>query len=204
MVGRQRPTASTPGRKATVPMAETLTARHVDPRTLLTDRNVRTDVRLDKQFVASLREFGVLMPIVAVNSPAGLRVRYGQRRTLGAIAADLDTVHVVVLGEEDSCDATEIHRVLTQYHENVSRAGLTTSEEVEVYAQLHAFGISAHIQPYCTDWKANGHTDTRASHNANQTATSSAEDKEAAKKARRLVIDNNKAWETAMTPDANG
>ncbi len=59
---------------------------YVDPATLLVDVNVRHDARVDKDFVASIREHGVLVPIVAVRTSEGaLRVRYGHRRTLAVI-----------------------------------------------------------------------------------------------------------------------
>jgi hypothetical protein len=41
---------------------------NLDPRTLLVDVNVRQDAQLDKQFVATIRDHGVLVPIVAVDS----------------------------------------------------------------------------------------------------------------------------------------
>jgi ParB family chromosome partitioning protein len=69
----------------------------LDPRDLLVDVNIRTDARLDKDFVASIKDFGVLVPIIAVRTAAGdVRVRFGHRRTLAAIEADLATVPVEV------------------------------------------------------------------------------------------------------------
>jgi ParB family chromosome partitioning protein len=45
--------------------------------------NIRTDARLDKAFVASIKDFGVLVPITAVRTVTGdVRVRFGHRRTL--------------------------------------------------------------------------------------------------------------------------
>ncbi len=56
--------------------ARTLTVEHVDPASLLIDINVRTDTSLDKDFLASIRDLGVLVPIVAVRTEHGsLRVR---------------------------------------------------------------------------------------------------------------------------------
>jgi ParB family chromosome partitioning protein len=74
--------------------------------------------------VASIREVGVLMPIVAVRTAEGaVRVRYGHRRTLAAIEADRTTVPVIVTGSDD---ADDVARIITQWHENEHRAGLST------------------------------------------------------------------------------
>jgi ParB family transcriptional regulator, chromosome partitioning protein len=59
-------------------MSHTVTrTEQLDPRTLLVDVNVRTDLQLDKQFVATIRDHGVLVPIVAIDTPDGVRVRSG-------------------------------------------------------------------------------------------------------------------------------
>ncbi len=49
----------------------------LDPATLLVDVNVRTDAALGKDFLASVAEFGVLVPIVAVRAEQGVRVGTG-------------------------------------------------------------------------------------------------------------------------------
>jgi hypothetical protein len=64
---------------------------HVDPRTLLIETNVRSDAFLSPRFVQSIKDHGVLTPVLVVRTPDGLRVRAGQRRTLGAIDADRPT-----------------------------------------------------------------------------------------------------------------
>ena len=57
----------------------------LDPRTLLLDGNIRSEADLDEDFVASIRQRGVVQPIVAVQTEQGVQVRYGQRRTLAVI-----------------------------------------------------------------------------------------------------------------------
>ena len=116
----------------------------LDPRTLLVDPNIRTDLQIDADFVASLKDFGVLVPIVAVRTAEGaIRVRFGNRRTVGAIEADLPTVPVRVVADEATDDAAEIERIITQYHENTMRAGITRTEEIGVVAALFDLGVSA-------------------------------------------------------------
>ena len=117
---------------------------YVDPATLLVDRNVRQDARLDREFLASIRDLGVLVPIVVVRVADGsLRVRYGHRRTLAAIEAGHANVAVVVVADEATDDATEVDRLVGAYAENEHRTALSTAERVDVFTQLSAFGVSA-------------------------------------------------------------
>ena len=116
----------------------------LDPRTLLLDVNVRQDPRLDKDFLASIKDLGVLMPIVAVRTANGdVRVRFGHRRTLAAIEVGLPSVPVDIVGDESSDDASQIDRIVSQYAENEHRTALSASERVGVVEQLSAFGMSA-------------------------------------------------------------
>ena len=125
-------------------MSESATITHVDPGTLLVDLNVRNDLHLDRHFVESIRDLGVLVPIVAVRTKDGsLRVRFGHRRTLAAVAAELPYVAVVVAADETVGDPTEIERLLGQYAENQHRLGLKANEQAQVFTQLNAFGVSA-------------------------------------------------------------
>jgi ParB family transcriptional regulator, chromosome partitioning protein len=58
------------------------TIEHLDPHTLVLDTNVRDEADLDAEFIASIKEHGVLIPIAAIRASDGqLRVRAGQRRT---------------------------------------------------------------------------------------------------------------------------
>ena len=83
---------------AQVPAAGTL--EHLDPQTLELETNVRDDAALDADFVASIKEHGVLNPIAAVRGHDGVvRVRAGQRRTLAAREAGLTSVPVYVRHE---------------------------------------------------------------------------------------------------------
>jgi ParB family chromosome partitioning protein len=92
-----------------------VTRTELDPRSLLVDVNICTDAQLDKAFIASIKDLGVLVPITAVRTAAGeVRVRFGHRRTLAAIEADLATVPVEIVGDEATDDAAQIERILTQ------------------------------------------------------------------------------------------
>lgn len=119
------------------------TITEVAPGDLLTDSNVREDLRLNKEFVASVKDHGVLVPIVAVKTDDGLRVRFGHRRTAAAVQAGRPTVPVVVVESNTEGDAEAVERLLTQHAENTHRAGLTTTEDAKVAQQLSLLGLSA-------------------------------------------------------------
>lgn len=113
------------------------------PAELLVDVNVRRDLQLTKEFIGSIKQHGVLMPIVAVATDDGLRVRMGHRRVAAAIEAGLETVPVITIDTTNEGDAAEIDRLLTQHAENHHRAGLTTTEDIAVAHQLSLLGMKS-------------------------------------------------------------
>lgn len=116
----------------------------VDPASLLVDLNVRHDPRLDAAFTASIKELGVLVPIVAVRTAEKqLRVRFGHRRTLAAVAGKVASVPVVVAADEATTDAARVERLVGQYAENEHRTGLSNGERIGVIEQLSVFGVSS-------------------------------------------------------------
>ena len=118
-----------------------LTVEQVDPTTLLIDVNIRSDAAIDKDFLASIRDLGVLVPIVAVRTEDGaLHVRHGHRRTLAAVEAGLSNVPVIVA---DGDDVDEAARIVSQWHENEHRTGLSTADKVAAVEQLSLLGLSA-------------------------------------------------------------
>ncbi len=123
-------TASTVGRECV----------DVDPTTLIIGDNVRAAAHLDRQFLASLREFGVMDPIhVTRNQDGTLTVKRGQRRTLGAVKAGLATVPVLVVdGDDDEAD-----RITKQWHENERRDSLADTDRLAAVEQLTLLGVPA-------------------------------------------------------------
>src|SRR6266536_1394914 len=86
-----------------------LTVEQVEPTTLLVDVNIRADAALDKDFLASIRDLGVLVPIVAVRTQDGtLRVRYGHRRTLATVEVGRSSVPA---GMTSTTNARELDRL---------------------------------------------------------------------------------------------
>ncbi len=112
--------------------------QHLNPADLLIDTNVRADLRLDNDFVASVKTCGVIVPIVAERTPEGIRVRSGHRRTAAAMQAGLPDVPVMVIEGGDAAG-----RIVDQLVENIHRAPLTTADTVTAVEQLALLGCSA-------------------------------------------------------------
>lgn len=140
--------------------------RYVDPATLVIGANVRLDAATDKGLVQSVRDLGVLEPIVAEQSTDDtgetvLTVRYGQRRTLAAVQAKQATVPVLVLDAASVGEAGEARRIVEQLAENDHRAAITDHDRRVAYEQLAGFGMSA-----AQVAKATGRTRTEVQHAA--------------------------------------
>ena len=126
-----------------VAVAPAIVLEHVDPRTLVLEANVRADARLDKAFVASVRDRGVLVSIVAHRDTDVLRVLYGQRRTLAAVEAGRATVPVYVVDVPDEEKSREAGRIVDQLIENDHRTDLRDAERAAAFQQLSVLGLTA-------------------------------------------------------------
>jgi ParB family chromosome partitioning protein len=114
-----------------------------DPRTLVIDANVRTDATLDKAFVASIADRGVLLPVLATRDDDGtLRVRDGQLRTLAAREAELATIPVYVISSAAADDAATIERISDQLQTNEQRTQLNNTDRATAFQQLLDLGLS--------------------------------------------------------------
>jgi len=122
------------------------TLEHVDPTLLDIGDNVRDVAVLDKEFVASIKEHGVLVPLTGVRStenPDIVRVRNGQMRTLAARQVGLPFVPVYVL-PSTAADASEdlIERVVHQIVTNDQAHGLTDAQRAKGIQQMIDAGMS--------------------------------------------------------------
>jgi ParB family chromosome partitioning protein len=107
---------------------------------VIVDVNVRTDIKLDKSFVSSIRNHGILQPPIGWRGDDGkVRITAGQRRTLAALELELGEIDVIIKPQE----IAEAARIVTQLTENDQRQELTESERVFGYKQLAMFGVSA-------------------------------------------------------------
>jgi len=123
----------------TAPSAPTGTIEHIDPNSIVIETNVRTSVTLDPEFLASIRQNGILVPPFGWRDSNGnINVRGGQRRTLAAREVGLPTMPVYVI---DGTDDTA-RRIIEQLVENEHRAALDDTERVEAWKQLEIAGLS--------------------------------------------------------------
>ena len=113
----------------------------IDPSTLLIDTNVRADATPDKTLIESVRDLGVLVPIVAIRTEDGVRVRYGHRRTRAAVEAGQPNIPVWVFAADNA--GTDVDRIVRQWAENEHRESLTDADRLAAVEQLSAFGVSA-------------------------------------------------------------
>jgi ParB family chromosome partitioning protein len=111
----------------------------LDPATLTVDVNVRRDAALTGDFVDSIREHGVMEPVIAHRKDDGtVHVLMGQRRTRAAVEAERPLIPVMIIESPE-----EAERIVTQVVENIQRAELTEADEAEAYHQLSLIGVSA-------------------------------------------------------------
>jgi len=120
-------------------VTEHYTAMDIDPRRLLLAKQVRADAATDAALVASIRDRGVLQPIVVTeDDPDQFTVLAGHRRTIAAIEAGLALVPITVVASRD-----EKNRIVDQLAENDHRASLTRSDRMDAFEQLALIGLSA-------------------------------------------------------------
>lgn len=120
------------------------TLEHLDPHSLTLELNVRDSADLDAQFVASIKEHGVLIPLAAVRSQDGtVCVRAGQRRALAAREANLSSVPVYVRPATASDEAGQlVERVSQQIVENDQRRKLSDAQRARGIQQMIDAGVS--------------------------------------------------------------
>jgi ParB family chromosome partitioning protein len=118
------------------------TIEHLDPATLAIEANIRFAPEMDKddkELVESIKQVGVLEPVVGRRDEEGqVLVRMGQRRTIAAREAGVATIPVFVT---DAADDTA-RRIIEQLAENDHRKALTGAEHVAAFQQLAFEGLS--------------------------------------------------------------
>jgi ParB family transcriptional regulator, chromosome partitioning protein len=126
------------------PAPQAGTLEHLDPHTLVLDTNVRDTADLDDEFIASIIEHGVLIPIAATRDSNGqILVRAGQRRTLAARHAGLPTVPVYIRTADHGDHSTQlVQRVAEQIVENDQRRALTEAQRAKGIQQMLDTGTS--------------------------------------------------------------
>jgi ParB family chromosome partitioning protein len=78
----------------------------INPAKLALTANIRSSSDLDPTFLASIKDHGVLVPIVARRDAEDtLTVLYGHRRTAAAVAASLPTVPVMIVDTDTDTES---------------------------------------------------------------------------------------------------
>lgn len=115
------------------------TVEHIDPNVIVIEANVRPSAPLTKEFVASIRENGVLTPVLARRDEQGnVLVRAGQRRTLAAREAGVSTIPAYIV----EADEATTERIIQQMVENDQREALTDGDRAAAFQQLAFEGLS--------------------------------------------------------------
>lgn len=115
----------------------TATLEYLDPNQLTLGVNIRHDEKLHQQFLDSIRDRGVLEPVIAHREEQLIVVDQGQRRTLAAAQAGLPLIPVLI---HDTAPDDE-SRLVDQWTENEHRAALSNSERVDAVQQLALIGL---------------------------------------------------------------
>lgn len=118
------------------------TLQMIAPTALVIDTNVRVDAKADKSLISSIKQHGVLQAITGQADAEGtVHVRMGQRRTLAACEAGIETVPVMVLPADT--DEDEARRIIEQLAENDHRAAITDNDRATAVDALTGLGLSA-------------------------------------------------------------
>lgn len=120
------------------------TLEHIDPNILDLGENVRDHVEDDPDLLASITEYGVLVPLTAVRGTDGtVTVREGQRRALAARAGGLRTVPVYITEDTAADDkARTVERVTQQIITNDKRRALTEAQRAKGIQELLVAGLT--------------------------------------------------------------
>jgi ParB family chromosome partitioning protein len=115
------------------------TVEHIDPTVIVVEANVRTVAKLDTEFLASIKQNGVLTPILARRDEQGnVIVRAGQLRTLAAREVGLATIPAYIV----DADEKVVDRIVQQMAENEHRQAMTDADRVAAYQQLAFEGLT--------------------------------------------------------------
>ncbi|EYT56666.1 hypothetical protein H490_0101640 [Leucobacter sp. UCD-THU] len=124
---------------STTTEAQAVTLQIVDAREVVIDANIRTNVKLDRPFVASVKRHGVIAPVIGHPADGGrVRIEDGQRRILAAIEAERYDVPAYIVPENDN----DAMRIVRQLIANEHRADLDETERVAAWRQLELEGMS--------------------------------------------------------------
>jgi ParB family chromosome partitioning protein len=111
---------------------------------LTLDENVRANAEatLDQDGLReSVREHGILLPVLAVRSGDTYRVRDGSRRVLAALDTGHDHGPVLIVGDDDRSKEAQARRLLTQWWAGTSGMPLTAADQARAVQGMLDLGI---------------------------------------------------------------
>jgi ParB family transcriptional regulator, chromosome partitioning protein len=115
------------------------TIEHIDSAQIEVEPNIRTTVKVDSVFLASIREYGILTPVGCRRNEDGTAtLRIGQRRVLAAREVGPTAIPAYIAEGDEST----VTRLLEQFVENEHRASLTEPERAAVFQQLAFEGLT--------------------------------------------------------------
>lgn len=124
----------------------TMTIEHLDPGLLVSHpRNVRGSLGDLTGLTASIREQGVLEPLLVVPFVGNYVIVAGHRRAAAAIEAGLQTVPCLVRADvsvDSDTDADTAKEIAAMLAENLHREGLTAVEEARGIQSMLDLGVS--------------------------------------------------------------
>ena len=123
----------------TVEVHEIGTSKRIPLAAFIVDPNIRKDNTLGKEFLASVKQHGVLVPVEAYyNTDTGWHLQDGQLRFLAALDSNLTDIPVIVVDP----DLAEAVRIQHQLILNERRNELTDADRVGAYQTLFDMGVS--------------------------------------------------------------
>ena len=121
---------------------------YVNPSTVKVEVNVRKKPKVPREFVASVKRRGVLVPMLGYFDADGeVVIRDGQRRILAAQKAGRDEAPALVWPSRAALDDNQVERdrIIDQLTANSNRENLTESDEADAIQQLALTGLEATV-----------------------------------------------------------
>jgi ParB family chromosome partitioning protein len=121
----------------------------VNLSTVTVEVNVRKAPKVSREFVASVKRHGVLVPMLGYLDAEGEPViRDGQRRIIAAQKAGVTEAPAIIYPNRDAMlttDEAERARIIEQMNANAHREGLTEADEADGILRLTLTGMEATV-----------------------------------------------------------
>ena len=134
---------------------QTTIARFIPMHRISVAPNIRTTSGLDDESLTalaeSIKEHGLLQPIIVAEHEEGFSVIAGQRRTIAAKMAGMEEIHAIVIDRDASVEQMKV----TQFIENLQREDLSLMETANAVREMLAlYGKPALVSQHLKKSKA--------------------------------------------------